>query len=245
MISSKFQQRLISAIVLIPIVVAVFWMSGIVLAAFMLLLFCLAYTEWVRITKWNDKRQWFLTIIGFFYCAVGFVSLYELSNQVPHIWIPVCVFVSVWMSDSCAYFVGKSFGGPKMAPSISPNKTWSGLAGACLGPAIAVFAFQIIYDMKHDIDHDVSEFKYMLLAIEYGVVVGIAGQLGDLMISYLKRKSGLKDTGNLIPGHGGILDRIDALLLVCILFWVWMQMGGYSFLFHVEGGWNYLWNKLI
>lgn len=243
--SPQLIKRLISSIILIPVVIAVFWASGPILAVFMFILFGLAYYEWLRISVWNGKRQIKLSILGFFYCAIGFLCLYDISSQVPNLWMPVCVFISVWMSDSCAYFAGKSFGGPKMAPTISPNKTWSGLGGACLGPALAVFLFQIVYDASHGYDHQIIEFKYFLLAVEYGLVVGVAGQVGDLMISYMKRKSGYKDTGNIIPGHGGILDRIDALLLVCILFWIWMQLDGYPVLFRIEDEWSPLWQKLL
>lgn len=242
--SSQLAKRILSSIVLIPIVLSTFWVGGIVLAAFILALFILAYAEWLKISVWEGKRQTWLSVFGFFYCAAGILSLFDISSQTPHLWLPLCVFISVWMSDSCAYLMGKIFGGAKMAPKISPNKTWSGMAGACLGPAIGMFIFQIMYDSSAGYEHNIADITYVFLALGYGFIVGIAGQIGDLTISFMKRKAQLKDTGKLIPGHGGILDRIDALLLVCIFFWCWMQLGGYSLLFHMSEEWSPLWSRL-
>ena len=108
--------------------------------------------------------------------------------------------IPIWCGDTAAIFVGKAFGKHKMAPSISPNKTWEGGIGnlvACVGAALVLGAI----------------FHYpMLLMVLLGLNCGIIGQAGDLFESWLKRKAYVKDSGNLLPGHGGLLDRLDSLM---------------------------------
>jgi phosphatidate cytidylyltransferase len=113
----------------------------------------------------------------------------------------VWLMLTVWMTDICALFTGRYFGGPKLAPSISPNKTWSGLAGGMLGAAL----WSSIWSSWTDIG------SIFVLAI-IGGGTAVLAQLGDLGVSVVKRRFGAKDTGNLIPGHGGLLDRMDGFL---------------------------------
>jgi len=101
-------------------------------------------------------------------------------------------------------------GGPKLAPKISPNKTIAGLLGACLVPVIIMeFVLAPHYEV----------------GILFGIMIGLIGQVGDIFVSYLKRRVNIKDTGNIIPGHGGVLDRIDALMLVITVFWALTTFG--------------------
>lgn len=119
------------------------------------------------------------------------------------------VFLTVWSSDTFAYVFGKMIGGKKMAPKISPKKTWAGLCGSMLGAGgMLLLAF---IGINHYFDMAMPPLYAVLC---FGAFLGIVGQCGDILISYFKRDYDLKDTGALIPGHGGILDRIDALLLV-------------------------------
>ena len=113
----------------------------------------------------------------------------------------VWLMLTVWMTDICALFTGRFFGGPKLAPSISPNKTWSGLAGGMLGAAL----WSGVWSSWTDIG------SIFVLAI-IGGGTAVLAQLGDLGVSVVKRRFGAKDTGTLIPGHGGILDRMDGFL---------------------------------
>lgn len=119
------------------------------------------------------------------------------------------LFVTVWCSDSIAYVFGRSIGGPKLAPKISPKKTWAGLLGSMVGAAGALLIGGYILESHYDFT--IAE-QWQLAA--FGAFLGVIGQIGDLSISLFKRVHKLKDTGNLIPGHGGVLDRIDALLLI-------------------------------
>jgi len=125
----------------------------------------------------------------------------------------------VWASDICAYFTGRSLGGPKLAPKISPKKTWSGFFGSSVGAGLvaAGMAAPWTLDLMGLAGQTLGGMEpagYCAL----GFVLAMFGQAGDLFISFFKRKFGVKDTGTLIPGHGGILDRIDALLLVAVIF---------------------------
>jgi phosphatidate cytidylyltransferase len=131
----------------------------------------------------------------------------------------------VWASDTFAYFTGRAIGGPKLAPKISPKKTWAGFIGSSAGAALVgyIFAMPAVLQMLQvSTIGDMTPMSYAIL----GAVSGAVGQAGDLFISYFKRKFNVKDTGALIPGHGGVLDRIDALMLVAIVFWAVQQAVG-------------------
>ena len=124
----------------------------------------------------------------------------------------------VWGSDSGAYFVGKAIGGAKLAKSISPNKTWAGFIGALVMPAlIGVIGLFIL----RGLDGFIGEQAFKIAFI--GILIGVAGQTGDLLVSALKRKAGVKDTGQLIPGHGGLLDRVDSLMLAAPVYLLLMM----------------------
>ena len=110
----------------------------------------------------------------------------------------------MWASDSAAYFAGRLIGGPRLAPVISPNKTWAGSIGAMVGAAIAgAAAAKLLVGAA-------------LAPVFLGMALSIVAQAGDLFKSALKRKYGLKDSGNLIPGHGGIIDRVDGAVAAAL-----------------------------
>jgi phosphatidate cytidylyltransferase len=119
----------------------------------------------------------------------------------------------VWATDTGAYIAGRKIGGSKLAPRISPNKTWAGLFGGMTAAALVGLAISIVHP-------DVSPW----VAIPLGAVLAVVEQVGDLFESAVKRRFGVKDSSNLIPGHGGVLDRVDGLLAVSVavagLSWV-------------------------
>jgi phosphatidate cytidylyltransferase len=124
------------------------------------------------------------------------------------------IFAVVWMADIAAYFSGKAFGKHKLAPSISPGKTREGAIGACVGVVIYGVAVRQIFSLD-----------FMPWALWIGVLVGVTAIsiVGDLYESLLKRKAGIKDSSNILPGHGGVLDRIDSLtstLPIVALVWL-------------------------
>jgi phosphatidate cytidylyltransferase len=113
----------------------------------------------------------------------------------------VWLMVVVWTTDSAAYFTGRTLGGPKLAPSISPAKTWSGFWGGIVGAALASAFLGWLADIPE-----------VAVAAGFAAVLAVVVQAGDLAESALKRRAGVKDSGQLIPGHGGLLDRVDGLL---------------------------------
>jgi phosphatidate cytidylyltransferase len=139
---------------------------------------------------------------GFVYIAVPALCLVILSwetyeNGALVFW----TFIVTWATDIFAYFAGRAIGGPKLAPKISPNKTWAGLIGGMVGASFWGWAAAWYFELG-------SPFLWM------GATMGLLAQMGDLYESWEKRRAGIKDSGSIIPGHGGVLDRLDGLLAV-------------------------------
>jgi phosphatidate cytidylyltransferase len=136
--------------------------------------------------------------------AAAFIALRgeELSGMLIIMWL----LIVVWAADILAYFAGRLIGGPKLAPRLSPNKTWSGLAGAITGAGAAGLAFG-----------EATGLGGPLLVLGLGALLGLVEQLGDIFESALKRRYGIKDSGTLVPGHGGILDRVDGLVAAALV----------------------------
>ena len=140
----------------------------------------------------------------------AFFSLSDDSHALGMAWTMTAI-AATWLSDTFALFVGRTFGRTPLIPHISPRKTLEGAAGAVLGAVIATVGLTIILGLP-----DVS----IPLAIFIGVLLALVGSAGDLMESFIKRCAGVKDSGSVIPGHGGIFDRVDALLPVLMVTWV-------------------------
>ncbi len=141
-----------------------------------------------------------MMLIGWLVLLPTLLAMYQLRTIDPMI---LLIFMSVvWISDTAAYFVGKKFGKHKLAPQISPGKTWEGVMGALL--AVLCYAMALGYYLEETIS-----FVIMLTFAVIGLA--ILGIIGDLFESQLKRQVGIKDSGTILPGHGGVLDRIDAL----------------------------------
>ena len=204
-LNENLKKRLATIIVGAPIVIGVLYLGGVVFEFVLGVAMLLAFYEWLSMAK-RSKYFVVLSLLGALYILTGFVSLYAL-REIGFFAIFI-VLLCVWMSDSVAYIAGKTFGGARMSPTISPNKTWAGYAGALIGPMLVLMA----------------GINNSLGFLVFGAVIGVVGQSGDLIVSALKRHVGAKDTGALFPGHGGILDRIDALLLVAPVFLVGLSL---------------------
>jgi phosphatidate cytidylyltransferase len=138
------------------------------------------------------------------------VSLHGLGGMGPKFLLFACAIT--WAGDTLAYFVGRAMGKHLLAPKLSPKKTWEGSVGGMVGSLAVAYAFS--YWIKIPVGH--------LLAM--GAVGNVAGQMGDLLESAYKRSAGVKDSGGLLPGHGGILDRIDALILCIPVIWYYLVL---------------------
>jgi phosphatidate cytidylyltransferase len=140
--------------------------------------------------------------LGIPYVCVPVVALMFLRGQAPYAYGLLLAFWAlglVWATDIGAYFAGRSIGGPKLAPRVSPSKTWAGLAGGVLAALVLGFLLQRFAGLP------------IQLAAASGVLA-VAAQLGDLLESAMKRRAGVKDSGMLLPGHGGVMDRLDGVV---------------------------------
>ncbi len=250
----NLKTRVIAAMVLVPLVLALTW-AGVV--PFVLLVAGLAVLmahEWAGIVHDGDARQFILLAVAGVAGAVAIAMPLPLAGLiVASVWVasilltawdmrgftrwhvlgvpylalpafalvmlrahPACgfavivfLFLAVWLSDTLAYFAGKSIGGPKFAPRISPNKTWAGFGGAVAGGALAGVLAGLIFGYR----------VWPLIVL--GALLGGWEQIGDLFESAAKRRFGVKDSGAIIPGHGGILDRVDGLVAAAVLALLW------------------------
>jgi phosphatidate cytidylyltransferase len=125
----------------------------------------------------------------------------------------IAVFASIWVCDSAAYFAGRAWGKHKLFPRVSPNKTWEGAGAGFLAAVLAFIAAKEI----------ALPYMTMSSAIVCGCIVGVFGQLGDMVESLLKRDAGVKDSSGLIPGHGGVMDRFDSLILVAPIIFLYLD----------------------
>ena len=211
MVKNALFLRIASSVVLAPLVIGAIWQGAWAFWLMLLVAFALSVYEWLNVASKTDVALP-ASVFGIIYVAFSLACFALLREQ--GLWLVLALLVAVWLSDTGAYAAGKTIGGPKMAPTISPNKTWAGLGGAIAGAALA-FALIGALGYFH------GSWWQM---IAYGFVIALSGQAGDLLVSKLKRRAGVKDTGHLIPGHGGLLDRIDALLLACPVYFFLLKM---------------------
>ena len=189
--SSNFKIRFISAIILFPISFFVIYSNILILAGFMLMVSFFIGYEWALIT--NKKEVNLTVIVGVLYSVIPCISIIYIASIDEERSLLSLVFLTVIATDTGAYLCGKIIGGPKIYPIVSPNKSWSGFFGGCVFSVIIGFSLN-------------QSFIFV-------ITISILAQLGDFFESFLKRKFNVKDSSNLIPGHGGIMDRFDSFVL--------------------------------
>lgn len=218
---TNLQLRIVSALVLVPVVFGAIFFGGLAFAAFTVLILTLAVFEWIKLSLKTEKMVFFI-FFGLLYLFIGFYEFYYLRTEFEDgLYLILAMLLTVWAGDTGAYFVGRKFGKHKMAPTISPNKSWEGLAGCMFFSAVMLWV--VIYfasDLSAIVPNAITQPSASLsvIVILVGAVLGYVGQVGDLMESALKRNAQTKDSGNIIPGHGGILDRVDSIVLVSPVF---------------------------
>ena len=211
--------RAASALILAPVTILLIYVGGYAFLIMVLAAFLISVREWHGMVR-IGPRPLITLAVGIVYFAACFLAFVLLRLGFPNgMWLTLTLLIAVWMSDVGAYFTGKTIGGPKLAPSISPKKTWAGLFGGMgfcgLALVLTGLAAPHVGFSKAMDQMDAVELATLFIA---GCLLGIVGQAGDLLMSVFKRRVGLKDTGNLIPGHGGLLDRIDSLILASPAF---------------------------
>ncbi len=193
-------------------------------------LYLLSLIFWIGIAPLWLARQWkigspaLLAATGWLLILPTGFALVTLHQAGP--WTLLVFMAVIWLSDSAAYFVGRAWGKRKLAPAISPGKTWEGVGGGLA--AVLVYAAVLSFSGVADVRTDAVLQGLGLAWIPLSLLLAVLGILGDLFESWIKRCAGVKDSGRLLPGHGGILDRIDALTAALPLAaWIVMEKGGW------------------
>lgn len=163
------------------------------------------------IDKENHLSSGAITGMAVLYVTFPMYCLTALAMLTPGGWFfMVPALFAAWVSDVCAYFVGVTLGKHKIVPHLSPKKTWEGCIGGALGCAVVMMGYFIILHTAGIINNSVSIVYISVLAFFLGFIMSVMSQLGDWLASLIKRMTGIKDYGNLFPGHGGMLDRFDS-----------------------------------
>ncbi len=203
--SRELRLRTLSALVLGPLALLAVWAGGLVFVALIALSAVLLAAEWLGLTAqvMSVPGRLGMLAAGVPYLGCAAVALVWLRGR-PDVGLRDTLFLiaAVWGSDIGAFAIGRLVGGPRMAPAISPGKTWSGAVGGLVAAAIA--GVVVVWWSG-----DVVEAGVVIAAL----ALAVAAQCGDLLESAIKRALGVKDSGGLIPGHGGVLDRLDGMLI--------------------------------
>lgn len=165
------------------------------------------------VSKGEERAEVLWMGLGALYCAIPVFAL-PLVRETGGVALLMLLYFAVWGTDVGAYFAGRQFGGPKLLPAVSPKKTWSGAIGG------AVAAIVLAYIVAR-LNPDLSIWPAIILAF----VLSVISQKGDLFESWVKRIHNVKDSSNLIPGHGGVLDRVDGLVAAALALALWLSLG--------------------
>ena len=177
------------------------------------LLITLAGCAWLLYFKTFEWKKLIIISLGYLYITSATIVMLNTMPQLgSH--FTLLIFVLVWSVDTGAFLVGKTIGGPKLAPNISPNKTWSGFIGGI------IFGLLTIHYLTRAINFNVSKDLWIFVIISI-----LVAQIGDLLESWCKRYFKVKDSGSFLPGHGGMLDRLDSLLAVSFVVAVFWYFG--------------------
>ena len=204
----ELQKRILSSIILIPIATFAIFKGSFFLIFFLLLLYIITSYEWLNL---SGKKN-LLKFLGIIFLSFSFYSAFSLRNTTgPDVLlfiICICVF-----TDIGGYVFGKFFKGPKLT-KISPNKTYAGVVG---GFILSLLAGLIFLKVTKDDFFNSYTFDFLIFIL----IISLISQIGDLIISYFKRKAKVKDTGKFLPGHGGFLDRVDGLIFVIPMIYLY------------------------
>ena len=198
--SNEFIKRIVSSIILIPLVFYFIIQGSFTMIFFTLICFIIAVFEWHMMSK---KKSYY--IYGFLFLIFSFYTFYELSTELISIFYVIIICSS---TDIGGYVFGKIFKGPKLT-KISPKKTYAGMIG---GYFLSLISLSVIINF---IDYKTTPIFFLLT-----ILISTVSQLGDIIISYFKRLSKIKNTGKLIPGHGGLLDRIDGMIFAFPIYYL-------------------------
>jgi len=206
---NELQKRILSSIILIPVAVFFIFQGSIYFIFFLSLLFIATSYEWIKMCK----TKYIMNFFGIIFLIFSFFSAFYIRENIGLLFFLFIILICIF-TDIGGYVFGKVFKGPKLT-KISPNKTYSGVIGSFL-ISLSVGLFFLQFTNTNFLGNDSSKILPAILFISF------ISQLGDLIISYFKRKAKLKDTGNILPGHGGLLDRIDGMIFVIPIIFIFI-----------------------
>ena len=205
MINNELKKRILSSIILLPLALYFILAGSFYLIFFIIVCFLVSIYEWNKMIKKIKFK-----ILGTFFLIFSFYTFYEIS--ISH--IEIFVLLVCVSTDIGGYVFGKLFKGPKLT-KISPNKTYSGMIGGYFLSLISLSFFMNWINQVVDVEWFIAT-----------ILISTTSQIGDIIISYFKRLSKVKDTGKVIPGHGGLLDRIDGMIFAFPIFYL-IELTGY------------------
>jgi phosphatidate cytidylyltransferase len=196
---SNFKKRFIISLLAFPIIYILLYQK--IFSNLLIIIVCLfCVYEWNRIFK-KKNHIYLIGLLILFFFFLSLLKIYNLEDyNLKFLWL----ILIAWLTDIGGYIFGKLFGGPKLI-KISPNKTWSGAFGSLILSQLACLI--LFLDSNYKLNINIFFFQFLL---------SIIGQIGDILMSYIKRINDKKDTSNFIPGHGGFLDRVDGLIWIFI-----------------------------
>ena len=205
----ELQKRILSSIILLPLSFFFIIKGSAFFILFLTILFVIASLEWFRMTKTIEYK-----IFGTLFLLFSFYTVYFFRDR--DLLDFLLILIICVTTDIGGYIFGKIFKGPKLI-KISPNKTYAGMIGSFLLSIITSYLFAIKYDYTFLQNQNLFEDFYFIFLV---FIISSVSQIGDLIISYFKRLSKIKNTGNIFPGHGGLLDRIDGMIFAFPVFYI-------------------------
>ncbi len=201
--------RILSAILFIPFIILPIILKGFILYLFYILLLTLMVIELIDMIKISKKRIFIysyllICVLTVFLFMLSILSLENIS------FIIIEIIMIIWIFDTFCYLGGKTFNGKKLMPSISKGKTFNGLYSGVFATLVLTSLYYFVY---------YSDLSYVLILVFPIIIISF---MGDLIVSVLKRSVNIKDSGNIMPGHGGIIDRMDSFILVFFFFGIYL-----------------------
>lgn len=218
---NELTKRILSGVLLAVVLLGDLWLGEWWYVALLVIGAVLTFREYMRLVLrgWTGSARLAWTLFGVAYIGAAVYGLWFARQQ--GFVAALFVFLLVWATDIGAYAFGRTIGGPKIAPSISPSKTWAGYVGAVIVTTLVAYS---AVSIQAYVEAGVYSFPWdwgliiCLWAALVCAIIAAVAQAGDFFESWMKRRAGMKDSGTLIPGHGGLFDRIDGLLPVAALF---------------------------
>ena len=225
MISKELEKRILSSIILIPISIFFIFQESMFFIFFLSLVFLVTVYEWLKMSKNINTKM-----LGIIFLLFSFYFSYLLRTENGFEFFLFVILISI-LTDIGGYIFGKIFKGPKLT-KISPKKTYAGVIGSFI---LSVFGGLIFYEnmtnvksiiILNYISFEPYGINLNLFILFIILIISLISQLGDLTISYFKRMAKIKDTGKILPGHGGLLDRIDGIIFAVPIIYLILEFGG-------------------